>query len=81
LRECAPQRLKQDSPAFAGLLRNVEHRRLDRLMQQMIKTFLMFDGKAEEAMNFYVSQFSDAAVTHISRYGAGELGAGGVRRS
>jgi predicted 3-demethylubiquinone-9 3-methyltransferase (glyoxalase superfamily) len=46
-------------------------------MNQKIKTFLMFDGKCEEAMNFYVSLFRDAAVTNIRRYGAGEQGAEG----
>ena len=45
------------------------------IKNQKIKTFLMFEGKAEEAMNFYVSLFSDAAITSISRYGAGEAGA------
>jgi predicted 3-demethylubiquinone-9 3-methyltransferase (glyoxalase superfamily) len=47
------------------------------IKNQKIKTFLMFEGKAEEAMNFYVSLFSDAAITSISRYGAGEAGAEG----
>lgn len=37
-------------------------------------TFLMFEGKAEEAMNFYVSLFEDAKVVSIRRYGAGEAG-------
>ncbi|MDB5611834.1 MAG: 3-demethylubiquinone-9 3-methyltransferase [Bradyrhizobium sp.] len=46
-------------------------------MTQKIKTFLMFDGKCEEAMNFYVSLFKDAAVTSIRRYGTGEAGAEG----
>jgi predicted 3-demethylubiquinone-9 3-methyltransferase (glyoxalase superfamily) len=41
------------------------------------QTFLMFDGKCEEAMRFYVSLFKDAAVTGIRRYGAGEAGAEG----
>ena len=36
---------------------------------QKITTFLMFEGKAEEAMNFYVSVF-DGAVDSITRYGA-----------
>ena len=44
----------------------------ERPMNQKIKTFLMFDGKCEEAMNFYVSLFRDAAVTNIRRHGAGE---------
>ena len=46
-------------------------------MNQKIKTFLMLDGKCEEAMIFYVSLFEDAAVTNIRRYGAGEQGAEG----
>lgn len=36
---------------------------------QKIHTFLMFDGQAEEAMNFYVSLFEDSEVLSISRYG------------
>jgi predicted 3-demethylubiquinone-9 3-methyltransferase (glyoxalase superfamily) len=46
-------------------------------MTQKIKTFLMFEGRCEEAMNFYVSLFSDAAVTGIRRFGPGEHGAEG----
>jgi len=42
-----------------------------------ISTFLMFEGKAEEAMTFYVSLFADARVDNIARYGAGEQGAEG----
>lgn len=38
-------------------------------MPQKIKPFLMFEGRCEEAMNFYVSLFADAAVTSVSRYG------------
>jgi predicted 3-demethylubiquinone-9 3-methyltransferase (glyoxalase superfamily) len=41
---------------------------------QKITTFLMFEGSAEEAMNFYVSLFDDGEVTAITRYGAGEAG-------
>lgn len=36
---------------------------------QKITTFLWFDGKAEEAANFYVGIFKDAKVTDIARYG------------
>jgi predicted 3-demethylubiquinone-9 3-methyltransferase (glyoxalase superfamily) len=43
-------------------------------MTQEIFTFLMFDGKAEEAMNFYVSLIPGAGVTHITRYGPGQMG-------
>jgi predicted 3-demethylubiquinone-9 3-methyltransferase (glyoxalase superfamily) len=35
-----------------------------------IRPFLMFEGKAEEAMNFYVSLFPNARVIDIVRYGA-----------
>ena len=41
---------------------------------QKITTFLMFTGKAEEAMNFYISLFKDASVIDIKRYGANESG-------
>ena len=37
---------------------------------QEITTFLMFEGAAEEAMNFYVAHFDDAEVVSITRYGA-----------
>jgi len=46
-------------------------------MTQKIKTFLMFDGDCEQAMNLYVSLFRDAAVASIRRYGPGEAGAEG----
>jgi predicted 3-demethylubiquinone-9 3-methyltransferase (glyoxalase superfamily) len=36
---------------------------------QKITPFLWFDGKAEEAINFYVSLFEDSKVESISRYG------------
>jgi predicted 3-demethylubiquinone-9 3-methyltransferase (glyoxalase superfamily) len=45
-----------------------------RIMTQEIFTFLMFEGKAEEAMNFYVSLFPGASVTGITRYSAGQMG-------
>jgi predicted 3-demethylubiquinone-9 3-methyltransferase (glyoxalase superfamily) len=43
-------------------------------MSQKIKTFLMFEGRCEEAINFYVALFGDAAVTDLHRYGPGEPG-------
>ena len=43
-------------------------------MTQKVSTFLMFSGKAEEAMNLYVSLFAGAEVVSIERYGAGEVG-------
>ncbi|PTX55004.1 putative 3-demethylubiquinone-9 3-methyltransferase (glyoxalase superfamily) [Melghirimyces profundicolus] len=39
-------------------------------IRQKITPFLMFDGKAEEAMNFYVSLFDQSEIISITRYGA-----------
>ena len=38
-------------------------------MAKSVTPFLMFDGKAEEAMNFYVALFPDGRVLDIARYG------------
>ncbi len=46
--------------------------------KQKIKTFLMFDGKAEEAINYYLSVFDQAEILSIHRYGANEAGAEGT---
>lgn len=35
--------------------------------KQKITTFLMFDGKAEEAINFYTSLFDESEIIHIVR--------------
>lgn len=40
-----------------------------------VTPFLMFqDGKAEEAMNYYISIIDDSEITRIVRYGANEAG-------
>ena len=39
-----------------------------------ITPFLWFDGKAEEAMNFYVSVFKNSKVGSVARYGEGGPG-------
>ncbi|MES1213062.1 MAG: VOC family protein [Singulisphaera sp.] len=39
-------------------------------MPHLVTPFLMFQGRAEEAMQFYVSQFSDGKILDIARYGA-----------
>ena len=40
-----------------------------------VTPFLMFqDGKAEEAMNYYISIIDDSEITSIVRYGANEPG-------
>jgi predicted 3-demethylubiquinone-9 3-methyltransferase (glyoxalase superfamily) len=46
--------------------------------KQKITTFLMFEGKAEEAMNYYVSAFDQAEIVSIRRFGANEVGTEGT---
>lgn len=43
-------------------------------MPNSVATFLMFDGLAEAAMNFYVSVFKRSEVIAVERYGTGEQG-------
>lgn len=43
-------------------------------MNSKITPFLMFEGQAEEAMNYYTSIFEPSEITRISRYGANEAG-------
>jgi predicted 3-demethylubiquinone-9 3-methyltransferase (glyoxalase superfamily) len=38
-------------------------------MAEQVLPFLMFEGRAEEAMSFYVSLFPDAKVERVTRYG------------
>jgi predicted 3-demethylubiquinone-9 3-methyltransferase (glyoxalase superfamily) len=38
-------------------------------MQNKITTFLTFDGRAEEAIEFYTSIFDDSRITSTTRYG------------
>ena len=45
---------------------------------QKITTFLMFSGKAEEAMRFYTSLFKQSKILDVTRYGANEDGAEGT---
>jgi predicted 3-demethylubiquinone-9 3-methyltransferase (glyoxalase superfamily) len=47
-------------------------------MQITAAPFLMFEGKAEEAINFYVSVVPDSHVISIDRYGAGGPGPEGT---
>ncbi|WP_141500426.1 VOC family protein [Paenibacillus luteus] len=39
-----------------------------------VTPFLMFEGRAEEAMNYYISLMEDSKVISIKRYGANEAG-------
>lgn len=48
---------------------------------QKITPFLWFDGKAEEAANFYVSVFKDAKVVSVTRYGEAGPGPKGTAMS
>lgn len=38
----------------------------------------MFSGKAEEAINLYISLFNNSQINHIKKYGANEGGAEGT---
>ena len=38
-------------------------------MKAKVTPFLMFEGRAEEAMTFYVSLMPDSGIQHITRYG------------
>ena len=46
-------------------------------MPREVTTFLMFEGKAEEAMTFYVSLFPGSEVDRVEKYGPGEPGKDG----
>ena len=51
-------------------------------MARAVATFLMFEGVAEQAINFYVSLFKGSTIRRIERYGSGEPGAeGSVKRA
>jgi predicted 3-demethylubiquinone-9 3-methyltransferase (glyoxalase superfamily) len=54
--------------------------RKEKKGMQKITPFLWFDGKAEEAANFYVSIFKNAKIVSVSRWGEGARDApkGGV---
>jgi len=43
-------------------------------MASQINTFLMFQGSAENAINFYISLFEDAQIINITKYVSGEPG-------
>lgn len=47
-------------------------------MAKKVATFLMFEGVAEEAMNLYVSVFSNSEIRSVEKYGPGEEGAEGT---
>jgi len=44
-------------------------------MSDQVFPFLMFDGRAEEALRFYVSLFPESRIVELVRYGKGARGA------
>jgi predicted 3-demethylubiquinone-9 3-methyltransferase (glyoxalase superfamily) len=46
-------------------------------MAQQVRTHLMFEGVAEEAMKLYISLFGGSEIKQVERYGTGEHGAAG----
>jgi predicted 3-demethylubiquinone-9 3-methyltransferase (glyoxalase superfamily) len=46
-------------------------------MTKSVRPLLMFEGKAEEAMTFYVSLIPGSEILDIKRHGPGEAGADG----
>src|SRR2546429_3368258 len=55
------------------LARNGDHETAG--MNVKVRPFLMFQGNAEAAMNFYASLFPGAEIIELVRYGSGESGA------
>src|SRR5450432_2365332 len=45
---------------------------------EKIKALLMFEGNAEEAMNFYISIIPNSKIISLTRYWANGAGAGGT---
>lgn len=51
-------------------------------MAHSITPFLMFEGTAEAAMNYYMGLFRDSEIVRAERYGPGEPGAeGSIKRA
>jgi len=47
-------------------------------LSNKVTPFLMFEGRAEEALNFYVSLFPGSEIQSVTRYGPGEAGPEGT---
>lgn len=51
-------------------------------MAVSVTPHLMFEGNAEDALNFYTALFNSSGILQIERYGAGEAGRkGSVKRA
>ena len=48
------------------------HQIICELLESIIKPFLMFTGKAEEALTLYVENIPNSKILTIDRYGAGD---------
>src|SRR6266576_3865815 len=64
-----------DPPKDAGFTRRCSNGEMESPTK--VRPFMMFQGKAEEAMKFYVSLFPGSEIVDIVRYGPGEAGAEG----
>ncbi|MGJ8527079.1 VOC family protein [Maritalea sp.] len=47
-------------------------------MAKSLSPFLMFTGKAEEAINFYVELFPNSSIDKLTRYGPDDAGTAGT---
>jgi predicted 3-demethylubiquinone-9 3-methyltransferase (glyoxalase superfamily) len=72
-------RLRYTQPTLGGLVSSRVHGMRSEIgMARRVTTHLMFEGVAEEAMNFYVSLLGGSEIKQIERYGPGELGPEGT---
>jgi predicted 3-demethylubiquinone-9 3-methyltransferase (glyoxalase superfamily) len=55
-----------------------DHQIEDKNMTNKITTFLTFDNRAEDAMNFYVSIFKNSRIVSVTRLGDGPQGEKGT---
>src|SRR5262245_13683357 len=65
---------KRPNPARARMVCGLHE---EKFMSDHLFPLLMFEGRAEEAVRFYVSVFPDAKLMEIARYGKGAAGAEG----
>ena len=63
---------------FLSWLKSYVRNVRSKTFMQKITPFLWFDGKAEEAMNFYTSIFKNSKTGSITRYGEGGPGPKGT---
>src|SRR3989442_12953752 len=66
------------SSTFSLTLQDAATDNPEETHMQKIIPFLWFDGKAEEAMNFYVSTFKNSKVLSVTRYGSAGPGPKGT---